>query len=44
MPGRSRRSLKYHGPFAREKRGAPAMALLAATLVGGLSGIYFLLA
>jgi len=30
--------------LAPEKRGAPAMALLAAMLVGGLSGIFFLLA
>ncbi len=30
--------------LALEKRGAPAMALLAAMLVGGLSGIFFLLA
>jgi len=30
--------------LAPEKRGAPAMALLAAMLVGGLSGIIFLLA
>jgi thiol-disulfide isomerase/thioredoxin len=29
--------------LAPEKRGAPAMALLAAMLVGGLSGIFFLL-
>ncbi len=29
--------------LALEKRGAPAMALLAAILVGGLSGIFFLL-
>ena len=30
--------------LAPEKRGAPAMALLAAMLVGGLGGIFFLLA
>ena len=30
--------------LALEKRGAPAMALLAAILAGGLSGIFFLLA
>ncbi len=30
--------------LALEKRGAPAMAILAAMLVGGLSGIFFLLA
>jgi hypothetical protein len=30
--------------LALEKRGAPAMALLGVVLVGGLSGIFFLLA
>ncbi len=30
--------------LALEKRGAPAMALLGAVLVGGVSGIFFLLA
>ena len=32
------------GSLALEKRGAPAVALVATMLVGGLSGIFFLLA